>query len=102
MKSVRFVLEAMSEGDGTVIRAGGWFVRAKEALTGGEVTACCPENDPEVGGTLMIALTGGLLFPVVPILSVFWSQNQPPAARVVASKIQGNRFSRLRIDRYLV
>ena len=92
MKSVRFVAEAMSEGDGTVIRAGGWFVRAKEALTGGEVTACCPENDPEVGGTLMIALTGGLLFPVVPILSVFWSQNQPPSGGDKHSSTAGNSF----------
>jgi len=99
MKLAMFVPEAISEDVGMVIPAGRRLVGAEEALTGIEVTVCCPEDDPTVGGTLMFALAGRLLSPV---LSVFCRQNQTPAARAKAAKIQGNRPFRLRIVRYLV
>jgi hypothetical protein len=99
MKLAMFVPEAISESVGMVIPEGRLLVRVKEALTGVEVTAWCPEDDRKAGGTLMIAVVGRLLSLVIPVLSVFCRQNQTPAARAKAAKIQGNRFFRLRIAR---
>jgi hypothetical protein len=101
MKLAMFVPEAISESVGLVIPAGRLSVRVKAALTGVEETACCPDDGPEAGGTLIIAVVGRLLSLVIPVLSLFCRQNQTPAARAKAAKIQGNRFFRLRIARYL-
>ena len=95
------VPEAISDGVGMIIPDGRLFVRVKNALTGVEVTACCPDDDRKAGGTLMFAVAGRLLSPAIPVLSVFCRQNQTPAARAKAAKIQGNRFFLLRIARYL-
>src|SRR3989442_3361137 len=100
MTLAMFVPEAISDGVGMVIPAGWLLVRVKEALTGVEVTACCPDDDRKAGATLMFAVAGRLLSPVVPVLSVFCRQNQTPAARAKASQIQGNRPFHLRILRY--
>src|SRR6266699_3634921 len=88
-----------SEGVGMAMPAGTRLVRAKEVVPGVEATARCPDDDPATGGTLMSAVAGRL---VVPLFSVFWRQNQTPAATVKASKIQGNRLFRPRIAPYLV
>jgi hypothetical protein len=71
-------------------------------LIGVEATACCPDDDPKIGGTLIIAVAGRLRSPLIPAFSLFCRQNQTPAARVKATIIQGNRLFRLRIARSLV
>jgi hypothetical protein len=85
-----------------VITGGARLLRAKGGLTRVEANACCPDNDPKTGGTLMIAVPGRLAVPLVPVLSLFCRQNQMPAARAKANKIQGNRLLCLRVARYLV